>query len=186
MATPLILILLGALCRIVPHPPNAVALGAVALFAGAKLPKRYAWIVPVAAMILADVYLDWGSDRSWLSISRLTIYGTYVAITFLGVLARRVHGKGAPLSLASLSLTASALFFLTTNFAEWFAGPLKLYPMTWEGLVACYVAAIPFVSNTILADLVGTGVLFGFDALAKWVARGRTAKPSPVLELAEV
>ena len=33
--------------------------------------------------------------------------------------------------------------------------------MTVQGLVACYVAAIPFFGSTIAADLLGTAVLFG-------------------------
>lgn len=185
MATPLILILLGTLCRVVPHPPNAVALGAVALFAGARLPIRWAWLVPVASMALADLYLDWGTDRGLLSVSRLTIYATYVAIAFLGVLARRAAGRSAFLSIGALSIAASSLFFLTTNFAEWIAGPLKLYPITADGLVACYIAALPFFQNTVLADLAGVGLLFGLDALARRVAEGRGPKAAPVGELAE-
>ena len=184
MMTPLVLIVLGTLCRVVPHPPNAVALGAVALFAGAKLPRRWAWTVPVLAMILADLILDRGTHRGMFEVSRLTIYGTYVAITFLGLLARRATGKKEPLALVPLSLAASGLFFLTTNFAEWIAGPLKLYPITWDGLVACYTAAIPFFGNSVAADLAGVVVLFGFDAIARHVTAGRTAKPA--VDLLEV
>jgi len=184
MTTPLVLIVLGTLCRVVPHPPNAVAIGAVALFAGAKLPRRWAWLVPVTSMVLADLVLDWGSNRSLFEVSRITIYATYVAITFLGLLARRATEKKAPLALVPLSLAASGLFFLTTNFAEWIAGPLKLYPTTWDGLVACYVAAIPFVQNTVMADLAGTALLFGSDALASRLASAR--KPKTTVELADV
>jgi hypothetical protein len=189
MIMSLVLILLGVLCRVVEHPPNAVAIGAIALYAGAKLPRRWAWIVPIAAMVLSDLILDWGhADRPVFTVSRATIYGTYAAITLLGLLARRAKGWSAPLSLGVLSLSASGLFFLTTNFAEWIAGPLGLYPHTWEGLVACYVAAIPFTDhsffhNTLLADLAGTGILFGLDALAHRVAAGRQVHPAPAEEI---
>jgi hypothetical protein len=36
MTTAVLLILFGALTRLLPHPPNAVALGALALYAGAR------------------------------------------------------------------------------------------------------------------------------------------------------
>ncbi len=183
MTTPLILILLGTLCRVVPHPPNAVALGAVALFAGAKLPRRWAWTVPIASMALADLYLDWGSGRAAITVSRLTIYLTYVAIAQLGPVARRATGRWAVPALGGLSLMASGLFFLTTNFAEWIAGPLRMYPITAAGLAACYAAAVPFFQNTALADLAGTTVLFGFDALARRVAEGRAARPAARVDL---
>lgn len=187
MTMSFLLIALVTICRLVPHEWNLVAVGAVALYAGARLPRRWAWAVPIAAMILTDVVLDWGyADRPTLSVSRLTIYGTYIAIAFLGILARRAKGWSAPLMLGGLSLSASALFFLTTNFAEWLAGPLPLYPHTWSGLVKCYVAAIPFFGGTLKADLVGTALLFGVDALVRLAAEGRLLrKPSAKLELVE-
>lgn len=182
-----LLIALVTVCRIVPHEWNLVAVGAVALFAGARLPRRWAWAVPIAAMALSDVIIDWGhADRPALTVSRVTIYGTYVAIAFLGLLARRAKGWSAPLSLGALSLAGSALFFLTTNFAEWVAGPLPLYPQTWAGLRDCYVAAIPFFDKTITADLAGTALLFGLDALARRVAAGRTlTRPAPRVDIVE-
>ena len=39
--------------------------------------------------------------------------------------------------------------------------------MTAAGLVACYVAGIPFYLRSILADLVGTGLLFGLGPAAE-------------------
>jgi len=43
MTTAILLVLLGALSRLIPHPPNFVALGALALYSGARLPRRWAW-----------------------------------------------------------------------------------------------------------------------------------------------
>jgi hypothetical protein len=187
MLTSLLLVALVTICRVVPHTWNLVAVGAVALYAGAKLPRRWAWAVPIAGMALSDLFIDWGhADRPALTISRMTIYGTYVAIAWLGLLARRARGWSAPIALGVLSLTGSALFFLTTNFAEWAAGPLHLYPHTWQGLVACYTAAIPFADKTMVADLVGTALLFGVDALAHRAREGRRATAKPrATELAE-
>jgi hypothetical protein len=185
MLTSFFLIVLVAVGRLLPHAWNLVPVGAVALYAGARLPRRWAWSVPIAGMILSDLILDWGhADRPALTVSRLTIYGTFAAIALLGVFARRARGLSAPASLAALSLAGSGLFFLTTNFAEWAAGPLRLYPMTLAGLEACYVAAIPFFDKTLLADLVGTGVLFGADALVRHLAAVRSrAKPSVKVDL---
>jgi FtsH-binding integral membrane protein len=57
------------------------------------------------------------------------------------------------------ALTSSVLFFLTTNFDVWAFG--SMYPMTFDGLLACYVAAIPFFWNTVQGDLLYTAILFG-------------------------
>ena len=53
MTTAVLLTLLGALSRLIPHPPNFVALGALALYSGARLPRRWAWAVPLLALALA-------------------------------------------------------------------------------------------------------------------------------------
>jgi hypothetical protein len=189
MTTSFFLIALVTVCRLAPHDWNLVAVGAVALYAGAKLPRRWAWAVPIAGMILSDVILDWGHaepERAAFTVSRMTIYGTYIATAFLGILARRAKGWSAPFSLGALALVGSGLFFLTTNFAEWISGPLNLYPHTWDGLIACYTAAIPFADKTVVADLVGTGLLFGLDALAHRVAEGRRAtRPAAEAQLVE-
>jgi hypothetical protein len=180
MLMPLVLIVVGALCRILPHPPNAVAIGAVALFAGAKLPRRYAWLIPIAAMALADVMIDWGhSERALWSLSRVTIYGTYATIALMGLIARRASGWSAPLTIGALSLAGSTLFFITSNLTAW----ADFYPQNWEGLVACFVAAWPFFDRTVLADLAGVAVLYGCDYAFR---RVMVSKPAPQLELLEV
>lgn len=161
MTTAVLLTLLGALSRLLPHPPNAVALGALALYSGARLPRRFAFAVPLASMALADVFLDAGTGRAIWTAVRVTVYGTFAAIAAAGMLARRAR----PLSLVGLAAAGSVFFFMTTNFAEWLGDPL--YPKSPAGLGACYVAAIPFFWNTLAADVAGASVLFGLDAISR-------------------
>ena len=58
MPIALFLIVLGVFSRLIPHPSNFVAIGAIALFAGAKLPKRWAFIVPLSIYVLSDLIID--------------------------------------------------------------------------------------------------------------------------------
>jgi vitamin B12 transporter len=163
-----LLVLLGAFSRLLPHPPNAVALGALALFAGARLPRWLAVLVPLAAMAASDFVLDFGTGRRAISAMRVTIYATFAVIALAGRWAR----AASPGRLAAFSLAASTLFFVTSNFVEW-AGS-GLYPHTASGLALCYAAAVPFFGNTLLADLCGTGVLFSIDALSRRLAARRS------------
>src|SRR5262245_22582886 len=121
MATALLLIVLGALSRIVPHPPNAVAMGALSLYAGARCPRRGAWLIPVAAMVLSDLILDstvYASyGRSLLGPVRLTSYATLALVALLGSLRR----EAGPATRVGMSAGASILFYATTNFAVWAA-----------------------------------------------------------------
>jgi vitamin B12 transporter len=178
MTTAALLVLLGALSRLVPHPPNFVALGALALYAGARLPHGRAWLVPVAAMALSDFFLDFGSGRAVVSTVRVAVYAAFAAI----VLAGRLAGPSPrPRRLAGLAVGASSVFFVTTNFAEWLTNPL--YPKTPAGLAACYAAGIPFFWNTAAADLLGTAALFGLDALASRMRNRRLAAAAAALAL---
>jgi vitamin B12 transporter len=179
MTTAVLLVLLGALSRLVPHSPNLVALGALALYAGARLPRGWALVVPLGAMALSDFFLDLGRGCAAISLVRLTIYATFASIVLAGRLARVRSGPGR---LVALSVGASTLFFLTSNFAEWYGDPR--YPKTPAGLVLCFVAAIPFFWNTLTADLLGTTALFGLDALARRRARFLTVAGAAVVLLA--
>ena len=50
-------------------------------------------------------------------------------------------------------------FYLISNFGVWLG--FKTYPLTWEGLVACYVAGLPYYRNSLLASFLFGAVLFG-------------------------
>jgi hypothetical protein len=63
------------------------------------------------------------------------------------------------------AITGSLLFFFITNFFVW--SSWTLYPKTIEGLVACYVAAIPFLTNMLAGSFVYSVLLFGGIELLK-------------------
>lgn len=178
MTTALLLILFGALSRLLPHPPNAVAMGALALYSGARLPRRLAFAVPLAALALSDVVIDHGTGRPALTLVRFAVYGSFAAMVLLGGVAARHAG---PMRLAGLSVGSSLFFFLTTNLANWWE--MGTYPLTRAGLALCFIAAVPWFWNTLLADLAGTAVFFGLDALARRQRR-RTQRSAGLAALA--
>jgi len=179
MRKALFLIAIGAIYRLVPHPWNLVPMGALSLYAGASLSRRWAWMVPLAAMGLSDLVIDYAIGRPFNDPSRWLIYGSFALITQMGPLARRP--KVGPWLLPVLSLSASALFFVTSNFGAWLVLDM-MYPRNLAGLLACYAAGISGFDKTILADLAGTAVLFGFGAILERAyrllpARGASLQP---------
>ena len=140
---------------------NFVPMSAVALYAGARLPKMWAWLVPLSAMVISDIVLDYGGGRNINELWRWVNYGTFTAITLLGPLA---NGRNVGVwRYPAISLLASTSFFVTSNFAVWAEG--QIYSPTVSGLLSCYYMAIPFFGRTILADLAGTAVLFGLGSV---------------------
>ena len=86
-------------------------------------------------------------------------WSVYLSFFLIGLIGRTVKKhKSFEVVLAS-SLVGSFLFFAVTNWAVWqFA---DWYPHTINGLIACYIAALPFFRNTLAGDLFYTGALFG-------------------------
>ena len=177
MLTAIVLSTLAVLFRVFSsslHVWNFAPLGAVSLFAGSRLPRRWAWVVPIAAMAISDYLIDQDRYRPLFELSRWTIYATFAATTLLGPLANRPRlGRWL---LPVLSLSGSTVFFLTSNLATWGEG--QLYPMTMSGLILCYTKAIPFFGNTVAADLLGTALLFGLGPVFERAAQ-RVDGPRP-------
>lgn len=144
-------IFLGALLRVIPHPANFVPIGAVALFGGVYLKKRYALFLPLAAMLISDIFIGFDSLQS-----RLLIYGSFLLIGLIGLWVRTHKNI---FTIAGGSLLGSSLFFLITNLV--FLYPAKMYPHTWAGQIASYTNALPFFRNTLLGDLFYVSILFG-------------------------
>lgn len=149
------LIALAALSRFVPHPWNWTAVGAVALFGGARLGT--AWLgllVPVSALALSDLILGWHP----------TVVFTWGAFGLIALFAHffREKMKGG-WSLGGAALLASGFFFIVSNFGVWLLSPF--YTPDVSGLLACYIAGLPFLASQVMGDLFYVGVIFGAEAL---------------------
>ena len=161
------MIFIAAMTRLLPHYPNFTAVGALALFGGAVLKRKYlAFLIPLAALFISNLFLDnliyakmfpehyqgfvlFDPDSVW-------IYGAFILIVFFGMRFLRTISPGRAIPVSILS---SVCFFLITNFGVW-AGS-ALYPKTMTGLLGCLGAGIPFFWNTLLGDLFYVALLFG-------------------------
>jgi hypothetical protein len=163
-------IVAAAALRLVPHPPNFTPIGAMALFSGAYLGRRWlAFVAPVAALLLSDLVLGFYPEV-------IFVYLSVAAIVLIGFALR---GRKTALGVGSAAIASSVLFFLVTNFGVWLL--MDYYPKNAGGLAACYVAAIPFFQNTVAGDLFYAGLLFGgFALLERMVpALRRAGEPQP-------
>lgn len=155
-------IIVAALARLLPHPPNVTPIAAMALFGGACFANRkLAYLVPLAAMLLSDLVLAViRYDLRIMLVSQPIVYACIVATTMLG---QTITNRRSVWQVATTSLASSVLFFLVTNLAVW--AMTDLYPRTAEGLATCYTAALPFFRNSLAGDAFFVVVLFGGLAL---------------------
>lgn len=150
------LILVAAIVRLLPHPPNFAPIAAMALFGGAYFNKKaFAFAIPLAALFLTDLFLGF-HNTMW------AVYLSFIVIVGLGMVMLK---KKSVMKIVLASVSASVLFFVLTNFAFWATD--TLYPTTAAGLAASFTAAIPFFHNTLIGDLFFTGAMFGLFELAK-------------------
>ena len=165
-----VLILFAALSRLIPHPPNFAPIGAMALFGAAYFSQRYlTFLIPIISMWLADlvlnnvVYGQYFDHFVWFYQGCYWTYGAFILIGLLGfAILKRIRVQ----NLFIASLLASFIFFLVSNFGVWVSS--AIYSKDFSGLLICYTAAIPFFRNTLMGDLVYTGVLFGVFEYAQF------------------
>jgi hypothetical protein len=147
-----LLVLFGIATRLIPHPANITAVGAVALFAGFYLPKKLAFLIPLSAMIISDLVIGLYS----LPIM-IAVYLGFAVSVLLGAWARSNEHRFTALGVSTLA--GSIVFFFLTNTAVWAFG--TLYPHTLSGLMTSYTMAIPFFRASLVGDLVFTTLLVG-------------------------
>jgi hypothetical protein len=161
------LIVLAALTRLLPHPPNFSPVEAIALFGGAYFAARgWALLVPLVAMFASDlalglvnggIYFDYFASAGFVLV--------YACIALSTVLGFGLRGRVNGARVLGYSLIGSVLFFAVTNFGAWLGSPA--YPQNAAGLAAAYVAGIPFFQWTVLGTLFYAALLFGGFALLR-------------------
>lgn len=173
-----LMILLAALSRLLPHPPNFAPIGGMALFGAAYFSHRiWAFIFPIVSMWISDlvlnnvVYGQYFDHFVWFYSGSVFTYAAFALIVVLGLVTLK---KVKPANIIFSALGASILFFVVSNFGVWVSS--GMYPHTWSGLTACYAAGIPFFHNTIMGDMLYSGVMFGaFELGTIYVPALRTA-----------
>ena len=166
------MIVLAALSRLLPHPPNFSPVEAIALFGGAYFAQRHAAIwVPLVAMFVSDLALglvNGGIYAEYFLSAGFAL--VYLCIALSALLGFGLRGRVGALRVGAYSLLGSVLFFLVTNFGAWLGS--SLYPQSFAGLLAAYAAGLRVFQNTVLGTLFYSTLLFGAFA---WLRRRNPA-----------
>jgi hypothetical protein len=126
------------LYRLIPHPPNFTPVIAMALY----LPIFFGlWSIPflLLAFAITDYFIGFHSLLIW----------TWGSLALVGLFSQ--YGKNI-LSRLFATFLGSIIFFIISNFGVWYSG--GLYDHTLEGLIKCYIMALPFFTNTLLSTII--------------------------------
>ncbi len=148
------LVIFAVIARLVPHPWNLTPVGAFGLFAGTKMSMRQAWMVPIIALLVADLITGFYDFTVMVGV-----YIGFFVTPFIGRFV--IRDDESPVQILGAVGVNALVFFLVSNFAVWGAG---YYPPTYEGLVACYVAGLPFLAVSAMGDSFYSALLFGGQA----------------------
>ncbi|WP_454300243.1 DUF6580 family putative transport protein [Salana multivorans] len=153
-------------------PPNLELVTAAAFAAALLLRNRVAAFVPLAVTIVSDLVLG-NSSVLWF------VWATWAVIGLSAVLLPRWTGGRRYVAALGFGVGGSLFFYLATNFGVWFLGRGSWYADSFDGLMASYVAGLPFLRTMLLGNLVLVPAAAGVVTLVERWERTRALAATP-------
>lgn len=71
-----------------------------------------------------------------------------------------------------LSLISSIWFFMVSNFGVWLLS--NMYPKDIQGLLICYINALPFLGNSLISSIIFAIIIFySYELITKVFFKGK-------------
>ena len=137
--------------RLIPHPPNFTSIIALSFYIPAAFGLKFIPVV-IISLFFTDLIIGLHS----------TLIFTHGSIFLIGLIS--IYFNKSLLFRIFGTLTGAVIFYLVTNFGVWLGS--DFYPQTAEGLIACYVAALPFFGNTLVSTYAFSGLFYGLMRMA--------------------
>ena len=152
---PISLILILAFARLIPHPPNFTPIIAVAIISGYFFKNiNLSLLTLLIAMLISDLFIGFYENV-------IFVYSSLLLITFV---FHKISNKINFKNLFIYGFAGSLIFFIISNFGVWALGSPGVqdivYDKSLNGLIECYILAIPFFGNTFLST-----VIFAYPAI---------------------
>ena len=146
-----LLVVIASLYRIMPGRPYGFAPQiAMALFSGSIIKdKKYAFLLPILSMLFSDIIYEVLFRLNLSTIAgfyggQLMNYILFAAVTVVGFFIKKQN----VLHIAAGSVAGATFYYIASNLMVWIGGGLALnnlpYAKSWDGLIACFYAALPF------------------------------------------
>jgi hypothetical protein len=166
-----LVILLAALTRFVPHLPNFSPVYGALLFGGANMKRRDSLWFSALTLGASDVVLTKFMYHLNMGWEELIQIAAFVSIAIIGW---TLHERISVGRLAFACLAAPTAFYIISDFGVWIG--YGSYPHTWSGLVACYVAAIPYQGRITVSTVLFSSILFGGQQIYARVAQRKNSQ----------
>ena len=128
--------------------PNFEAVTALSLISGSFFGGTYAFFIPLSMIFLSDIYFG-------NSLVYLFTWSAFILIGIFGTFLKR-DSKYYLFEISGGGILSVLFFYLWTNFGWWITS--RMYSMNFQGLIACYIAGLPFLKNQLASILIFTPV----------------------------
>ena len=134
-----------AASRFIPHPPNFTSLLALSFYIPALLGIRYLPAL-IVSFALTDLFIGFHG----------TALFTWGSVLFIGFLSKYFIKN--IISRITGALVGACIFYVITNFGVWSLG---IYGYTIDGLITCYILAIPFFAYSLISTFIFSSIIEG-------------------------
>jgi hypothetical protein len=168
------LVLMTALSRLMIHTDNFTPVGAIALFGGACFSNRWkAFLVPLLALFISDMLMQGllykGQYGFPLYSGWYWVYGAFAIIVLLG---RWILSKVSVKNVLIAAVSGALAHWIISDFGVWLGGGFDMstgapYTKDGQGLLKCYIMALPYMKSFFYGTVVYSAILFGGFELAQ-------------------
>ncbi len=156
-------IALSIVLKMIPHMPNWSPLLVFFLYLGNTLSRSFSMLGIIIITILADIIFSISSNYS--------LFGNWTFFTYSGFLMMGICGSLYFVSVKKwsfilIAISSSCAFWLWTNLGVWLLS--GMYPHSLEGLLHCYLLALPFLKTTLFSSLLWGAVFVSLTRI-QWL-----------------
>jgi hypothetical protein len=162
---------------------NFAPLAAIALCGAAYFPPRFKFTVPLGALFISDLVLNYVYGATVLQMQML---GHYLALALVGWIGFAIQNRASFKALLPASVLGSTIFYLVVNTFSWLSDPG--YAKDFAGLIQAQTVGLPqygstptwmFFRNTILSDLFFTLLFVASMNFGRKTSRARAEAALP-------
>jgi len=162
---------------------NFAPLAAIALCGAAYFPPRFKFTVPLGALFISDLVLNYVYGATLLQMQML---GHYIALALVGWIGFAIQNRVSFKTLLPASVLGSTIFYLVVNTFSWLSDPD--YAKDFAGLIQAQTVGLPqydstptlmFFRNTLLSDLFFTLLFVACMNFGRKTSRARAEAALP-------
>jgi hypothetical protein len=162
---------------------NFAPMAAIALCGAAYFPPKFKFSIPLGALFVSDLVLNYVYGAPLLQLQML---GHYLALALIGWIGFAIQNRASGKTLLPASVLGSTIFYLVVNTFSWLSDPG--YAKDFAGLIQAQTVGLPqysatptwmFFRNSLVSDLFFTLLFVACMHFGRKTSRARAGAGLP-------